>query len=188
MGLVPINLFASFLVLVAAFLAVFVESAFDLTRWLLGAQVSLLPPLMVYAALACDLPTVLLLALAGGVWFDSLSANQLGVTSLALLVPGILVHLRRGLILRREVTAQVALGLALSAAVPLLALLLMLSQRVEPLLGWHTLWCGVLVTLAGGLLTPLVFLTLDGVTRSLSYRPVSDSGHRPDREIRRGRT
>ena len=187
MGLVPINLFASFLVLVAAFLAVFIESAFDLTRWLFGAQVSLLPPLMVYAALACDLPTVALLALGGGVWFDSLSANPLGVTTVALLVPGIIVHLRRGLILRREITAQIALGLAVSAAVPLLSVLLILSQRFQPLLGWHSLWRAVLVTLAGGVVTPLVFMALDGVTRSLSYRPVSESGHRPDREIRRGR-
>ena len=187
MGLVPINLFASLLVLAAAFLAVFVESAFDLTRWLLGAQVDLLAPLMVYAALACDLPTVLLLAAGGGLWFDSLSANPLGVTSLALLLPGLLMHLRRDLILRREVTAQIVLGLAASAAVPVLSVLLLLSQRLQPLLGWNTLGRGLLVTVAGGLLTPLIFQALDAVTRSLSYRPATASGHRPDREIRRGR-
>lgn len=187
MGLVPINLFASFLVLSAAFLAVFLESAFDLTRWLLGAQVSLLPALMVYAAIACDLPTVLLLAFFGGVWFDSLSANPLGVTSLALLVPGFIIHLRRKVILRNEITAQVTLGLAASAAVPLISVLLVLSQRIEPLLGWNTLGRGLLVTLAGGALTPLVFSAVDAVTNSLSYRPAGHSGHRPDREIRRGR-
>jgi len=187
MGLVPVNLFASFLVLVAAFLAVFIESTFDLSRWLLGAQVDLLAPLMVYAALACDLPTVLLLAAGGGLWFDALSANPLGLTSLALLIPGFLIHLRRGVILRHEAAAQIALGLATSAAVPLLSVLLLLSQRLQPLLGWNTLGRGLLVTLAGGLLTPIIFQTLDAVTRSLSYRPAQDASQRNNREIRRGR-
>jgi cell shape-determining protein MreD len=187
MGLVPVNLFASCLVLVAAWLAVFVESVFDLTRWLLGAQVDLLAPLMVYAALACDLPTVLLLAGVGGLWFDSLSANPLGVTTLALLGPGLLLHLRRGLILRNQLTARLILGWVICGVVPLLSVLLLLTLRQDPLLGWHSLWRWLLVTLVGGLLTPLVFQTLDSVTHSLSYRRVHEPGTRPDREIRRGR-
>ena len=187
MGLVPVNLFASVLVVVAAFLAVFIESGFNLTRWLLGAQVDLLAPLMVYAALACDLPTVLLLAGAGGLWFDSLSANPLGVTSLALLVPGVLIHSRRGLLLRNQLTARLILGWATCSAVPLISVLLLLTLRQDPMLGWLSLWRWFLVALAGGALTPLVFQALDAVTQSLSYRPIHEPGTRPDREIRRGR-
>ena len=74
------NWLNTILVLGAAFLAVFWEAAFGGVRHLLGAQVDLLPPLMVYASLYTGITTVTLLALAGGLWFDSLSANPLGVT------------------------------------------------------------------------------------------------------------
>jgi hypothetical protein len=72
------------LILAAAFLAVFGEAAAfpvfgeALPRHWLGAQVDLLPALMVYAALNTDIVTVSLLAVLGGLWFDALSANPLG--------------------------------------------------------------------------------------------------------------
>ena len=72
------NLLQSILILAAAFLAVFGEAAFPLLRHWLGAQVDLLPALMVYAALNADIVTVSLLAVLGGLWFDALSANPLG--------------------------------------------------------------------------------------------------------------
>ena len=82
------NWLQTVLVLGAAFLAVFWEAAFGGVRHLLGAQVDLLPPLMVYASLCTGLTTVTLLALCGGLWFDSLSANPLGVTVLPLFAVG----------------------------------------------------------------------------------------------------
>src|SRR5205814_864722 len=65
-------------IFVAAFLAVFWEAAFNPVRHLLGAQIDLLPPIMVYASLTEGIGVVSLLALCGGLWFDSLSANPLG--------------------------------------------------------------------------------------------------------------
>ncbi len=82
------KLFNSILVLAAAFLAVFAEAAFQLPRHLLGAQVDLLPALMIYAALNTDVATVSLLAVLGGLWFDALSANPLGVSILPLFAVG----------------------------------------------------------------------------------------------------
>ena len=58
------NVFNSILVLAAAFLAVFGEAAFQWPRHLLGAQVDLLPALMIYAALNTNVATVSLLAVA----------------------------------------------------------------------------------------------------------------------------
>jgi len=57
-----VNLFNSILILVVAFLAVFAEAAFSLPHRLLGAQIDLLPALMIYAALNLDIVTVSLLA------------------------------------------------------------------------------------------------------------------------------
>ncbi len=60
--LFPMNAFNPILILAAAFLAVFGEAAFPLLRHWLGAQVDLLPGLMVYTALNTDIVTVSLLA------------------------------------------------------------------------------------------------------------------------------
>ncbi|HZL13877.1 MAG TPA: hypothetical protein VFC85_07000, partial [Verrucomicrobiae bacterium] len=87
------NVLQTILIFVAAFLAVFGEATFPLLRHWLGAQVNLLPAIMVYAALNANISVVALLAIFGGLWFDSLSANPLGVTILPLLVVGFLIYL-----------------------------------------------------------------------------------------------
>ena len=58
MGEVTMNWLHTVLVLSAAFLAVFWEAAFGGVRHLVGAQVDLLPPLMVYASLCTGITTV----------------------------------------------------------------------------------------------------------------------------------
>ena len=75
-------------ILFAAWLAVAFEISFNGFRNTLGAQVNLLPALMVYVALSSSLPSVALLAIAGGLAQDAFSANPLGVTTLALVLTG----------------------------------------------------------------------------------------------------
>src|SRR4051794_33832919 len=99
------------LIFVAAFLAVFVESTFSGYSSLLQAKVDLLPMLMVYTALTHGWFTVVTLAFAGGVWFDSLSANPLGASVLPLLLIGIVIFHNRGLLLRENTNAQFFFGL-----------------------------------------------------------------------------
>ena len=98
-------------ILLIAFLVVFLESYFRGLRNLVGAQIDLLPALMVYASLSAGISTVALLATLGGLWFDSLSANPLGITVLPLLVIGLLIHSGRDMILREQRYAQFMLGL-----------------------------------------------------------------------------
>ncbi|HZQ46734.1 MAG TPA: hypothetical protein VFC07_06980 [Verrucomicrobiae bacterium] len=181
------NWLNSILILMAAFIAVYLEAAFNGVRHFLGAQIDLLPALAVYASLRSNLLTITLLAILGGLWFDTLSNNPLGITVLPLFVPGFLIYLRRGLILREQYFARFILGLISSATVPALTLLLLLSTRQTPVLGWGTLWQWVVISLGGAILTPVCFLLFDGLNGALSYRPVSESSFRPDREIRRGR-
>ena len=129
-----------------ALLTVFAEAAFSVPRHWLGAQVDLLPALMVYAALQADMFTVSLLAVLGGMWLDSLSANPLGVSILPLLAVGFPIVLRRGLILRDLPFAQLVLGAAASATVPALTLLMLLNGGRQPLVGWGTLWQWLVMT------------------------------------------
>src|SRR5579862_5151281 len=99
----PVN---SILMLLVTFLAVFCEAAFNGLRNLLGAQIDLLPALLVVASLSAGLTTTTLVAVLGGLFFDSLSANPLGISVLPLFLVGFAIHTQRDLILRDQFFAQ----------------------------------------------------------------------------------
>jgi cell shape-determining protein MreD len=176
----------SILILLVAFLAVFCESAFSGVRNLLGAQIDLLPALMVYAALSAGLPTVTLLAALGGLFFDSLSANPLGITVMPLFVTGFLISTQRELILRDQLFAQSVLGLSASAFVPA-ATLLLLTGGHAPVLSWFTVWQWIVMSVGGMIATPALFLLFGWFDRTFTYRSATEMSFRPDREIRRSR-
>lgn len=180
------NLLNTILILAAAFLAVFVEAAFPLLHRWLGAQVDLLPALMICAALNTDIVTVSLLAVLGGLWFDALSENPLGITILPLFAVGFVICAKRDLILRVPF-AQVVLGTAASAVVPGLVVLLLLTAGQNPLLGWGSIWQWLVMTAGGAVATPVIFELFDWCQRTLSYQPQSETAFRPDREIRRNK-
>jgi rod shape-determining protein MreD len=181
------NALNSILVLVATVLAVFWEAAFHGIRNLFGAQVDLLPALIVYASLSTGLTVLSLAALLGGLLFDTLSANPLGVSVLPLYLVGLAIYSQRDLILRDQLLAQFVLGLAASALVPILALLLLLTLGHTPLLGWGSLWQWLVMSVGGAIATPVVFQLFDLFDRALNYRRTTEPSFRQDREIRRGR-
>jgi hypothetical protein len=181
------NPFQTILILSTAFLAVFGETVFSAPRALLGAQLDLLPAIMVYAALNAGLPTISLLAVLGGIWFDTLSANPLGVSILPLAAIGWPIYWRRDLILRDLPFAQLVLGAAASAAAPALTLLMLLSGGQELLLGWGTLWQWIVMAAGGAVATPFIFELMAACNRTLGYQPNQEAGFRPDREIKRGK-
>ena len=172
---------------VTAFVAVFVESAEGVVRHWIGAQIDVLPALMVYAGLSAGLPNLTALALAGGLWFDSLSANPLGVTVLPLFLIGLFIHLNRALVLRDLAYAQFILGLGACAAAPLLTLLLLINSGAHPLVGWSFIWQWLVMALGGAALTPLFFRLFGHVERALAYQRLPELAFSCHREIRRGR-
>lgn len=176
--------FNSMLILIAAFVAVFLQSAIN---GVLGVQIDLLPALMVYASLTAGPLTIATLALCGGLWFDSLSANPLGLSVLPLAGIGALILTRRDLILRKQTFAQVVIGLTASFAAPAVALLGMLTFGHTPMLGWGTVWQFIVMTLIGGAATPALFWLFGLLTQTFDYKEAQSSSFRPDREIRRGR-
>jgi len=174
-------------VLIAAYLAVFLEAAFAGFRDLVGVQLDLLPALMVYAALSGGILTVTLLAVVGGLLFDSISANPLGVSVLPLIFAGGAIHAGRELILRDQRFAQLFLGLAASTAVPLLTLIILMTTGHKPLLGWGTLWQLAVMGAGGALITPPCFHLFARLERALIHSRAPETSFRADREIRRGR-
>jgi rod shape-determining protein MreD len=175
------------LLFVTAFFAVFGEASLSgLHRWL-GAQVDLLPALMVYAALHASLLNVSLLAVFGGLLFDSLSGDPLGVCILPLFLVGFVIFLQRDLILRDLPFAQIILGAAASAVVPLLTVLLLLSAGKAPLLDWGSLWQWLVMIGGGAIATPWLFALFNWFNHAFGYKVRSESSFRSDREIRRSR-
>lgn len=182
------NYLNTIFILVVAFLAVFAEAWFEFLRNLIGAQIDLLPALMVYTALTNGIFSAAALAIFGGLWFDSLSSNPLGVTILPLFLIGLLIAQTRDLLLRENTFAQLVLGAAASAVCPLLTMFLILNLGHNPLLGWESTWQLIVMTVGGGLLTPLCFRLFDRIHSTLNYQPIVETSFRADRQIKRGRS
>ena len=166
------NALQTILILAFAFLAVFGEALLPGVRRLLGAQVDLLP--------------VPLLAVLGGLCFDALSANPLGITLLPLFTVGLAIFSKRELILHTLPFAQIVLGAVASAAVPALTVLLLLTGGQQPLLGWGSLWQWLVMTLGGAAAAPFIFALFAGCHHALGHPPRTETSFRADREIHRG--
>jgi rod shape-determining protein MreD len=164
-----------------------------LTSWpsglwsLLGAQIDLLPALIVYCGLNLGWGAMSSVAVLGGLWFDSLSANPLGISILPLFLVGTLVLQNHDLILRDERYAQFLLGAVASVLAPILTLLLLLSIGYKPIFGWGSIWHWTLMGLVGGAVTPFYFLLFRKMERVFAYGRLPESSFRRDREIKRGR-
>ena len=174
-------------ILLTAWLAVGFEISFDGFRHWFGAQVSLLPALMVHAALSSSLSSVALLAIVGGLAHDSFSANPLGVTTLALAFTGTLLHLKRDLVLRDQIYAQVLMGFLASSLVPACVVLaLMNTHNPVPLTG-RLLGQWLVMAIGGAVATPLVFRLFAQLNRWFTYQPLPESHYRATRQIKRTR-
>ncbi|MBI3878894.1 MAG: hypothetical protein HY301_02375 [Verrucomicrobia bacterium] len=173
--------------LVVAYFAVWLEATFNWPRRWLATQVDVLPALVVYAALFAEMPTITAVAVLGGLWFDALSANPLGVSVLPLFAVGFVVNHFRELIMREQAYAQYLLGLGAGAAVPLGTLLVLLSTGASPLIGWGSLWQWLVMTLACGALTPAFVKFFNWLDHTFGYRELAAPSFREDREIVRNR-
>jgi cell shape-determining protein MreD len=173
--------------LAAIWLAVFAQCAVTGPRVWLGAQVDLLPALMVYAGTTAGPGTVIAAALLGGLLLDSLSANPPGASVLPLLAVGAFIHRHRHLLVRDRLFAQSMLGLLASAAVPVMTLLVIFAAGERPLVGWHSLGQLAVLAAGGAVCTPVVFACFDRIHRAFFYSPVKAAAFRDDRRIMRGR-
>lgn len=175
------------LLILSAFLAIYFQSSFDLFRNLFGTQFDFLPALIVYASLTHSILFVALFAFCSGMFYDSLSANPLGISVLPLFIVALFIYKFRVLLLRERTYPQFILGITASVAVPLLTLLALITVDQQPLFGFGTIWQLLVLAALGGLTTPLVFRVLDKVGRTFNYSTLPESSFRPDREIKRGK-
>ncbi len=169
--------FHSLVILLAALIGVFLESACTLPRDLLGAPVHPLPPLIIYAALQSNLATLTLLAILGGLWQSALSADPVGISMAPLFLVGILVASYRKHFVRQQWFVHAMLGAAASALVPALVLFMLITLGHEPALNWFSLWQWLVASAGGGLITLAIFPLLDRARRALTH-PMVQGGYR----------
>ncbi len=173
--------------LVAAFTAAFLQAHASGLRHLLGAQLDLLTPLVVYAALLGHPATLATLATLGGLWLDALSVNPFGISILPLYLTGFLIQRNRELIQSDHPQTQWIVGLIACTLKLVLTLVLLLSLDHPPHLGWDTLWTLLVVATGGAALTPAVFWAFDRFNQAVHHPALGDPPFRADREIKRGR-
>jgi rod shape-determining protein MreD len=171
-----------------SYVAVFCAARFQGFSILTGAQFDFLPGLVVVAAMMHGVWAVLVVSITGGLLYDCLSANPVGVTTFVLAIVGTFVYINRDLLLRDQTYPQFILGAGASAAAPLLSYVVVSIMGRHPLVEWTSLWVWLVLTVTGGLLTPVWFVIFRKVDKALHYQDVPESSFRADREIERGRT
>jgi rod shape-determining protein MreD len=185
---IEVNSLNTIFILALAYVSVFLEAHVGFVRNLFGVQIDLLPAIVVFAALTSDMLTVVLLAIIGGLLFDSLSLNPLGVSILPLFLIGFVINRERELLLREHPFAQSIIGAVASILHPLMTLFLLMNAGMLPLLGWRSLWQLFALACAGAVATPLFFKLFSRAQYALSYQKRTDAPFRADREIKRGRS
>ena len=175
------------LMFVVLWLAIFAQTQFAVLHRAVGLPLSVLPALMVYAALTHGLALAAFFSVVAGLWLDSVSASRFGVSVFPMFIFVFVVQTRSHLLLREQRFAQFWLGATGGFGVPLLtAGILQLGQR-EPAFTQGTWWQLSVLGLVNGLVCPLVFGLFDQLSRTFDYQVVEPPSFRLDRQIVRGR-
>ncbi len=120
-------------------------------------------------------------------FFDSLSANPLGVSLISLCLVGAMLSVLRGLVLRDQALAQMALGACVSLVNPLMNLGILWALGMSPVVGWGTVFQITVMGVSGAVLAPFFFLLFDWLEEALTYAEEPFSRFRSEVEIKRGR-
>lgn len=168
-------------------LSVFAQTQFPvLHRWL-GAPLSVVPALLVYAALTHSLWLTALFSVVAALWLDGISASTFGVSVLPMFLYSFMVQTRGHLILREQRFAQFWLGLAGGVFVPLATAGMLQMGRREPAFTAGTWWQLLILGLLNALLCPWIFRFFDQLNRTFNYQSLEPQSFRIDRQMVRGR-
>jgi rod shape-determining protein MreD len=183
----PTNWIALTVFVTAGYAIAFAEGRVTFLKELTGAQVDLLPGLMVYAAMAYRTELVLGCALLFGLFYDALSANAFGTSFTAYAVIGLSASRFRELLLSEQFITHWVLGLIASAVAPLIEIVLLKLAGMEPLIGLGSIWQWAIMIAGGGLATPVWFKFFNLLDDASRFKELPESAFRPDRQIARGK-
>lgn len=159
-------------IFLATYLAVYIGVAVDLPRDWLGSSISLLPSLLVYAAIQHPVWGVSIVAVFGGLLQDSFSGNPLGVSIAALFVLGFTLNQKRDFVMHQLPLARMLLGFLMGGTVTLLGFLLTkitTAPAVSALIVAKTVF---LTAIASAFLTPLTFHLFARLHRTFTFKTI----------------
>jgi rod shape-determining protein MreD len=183
----PTNWATLLVFLITGYLTVFAQARVDWFRDFSGVQPDLLPGMIVFAAMAFPLGTVMLCSAVFGLLFDSFSLNLIGTSFVTLAVIGFFASRYRELLLSEHFTTHWVLGLIASGVAPVISYVVLRLQDSTPLVSWGSAWHWAIMTAGGGALTPLWFKVFSRLDDALRFKELPESTFRPDRQIARGR-
>ena len=183
----PTNGVTLLVFLITGYAVIFAQARWTMFRNFTGAQIDLLPGMIVFAAMAFRLETVMLCALVFGLLFDSFSVNALGTTVVTLGTVGFAASKYRELLLSEHFTTHWVLGLIASGAAPFISYIVLRLSGLNPLVGAGSAWHWAVMTAGGGVITPVWFKVFSRLDEALRYKEIPESAFRPDRQIARGR-
>ena len=185
------NRFSYIVVLCIIFIGIFLATVINTPREWLGAQFEITPLIVAYVALRGSAGEAAFAAAFGGLFLDSLSMNPLGISILPLFLIAVVLQSSKEIMVVNSTYTQFIVGLCAGAASPVLTMFMMLLvDGPEPMLGWVTLWHLTRLSLPCGLLSPILFKTmdrLDGMLTYPSYPQISESMVSGNRQIKRGK-
>jgi rod shape-determining protein MreD len=183
----PTNGVTLLVFLITGYVIIFAQARFTFFRDFFGAQADLLPGMIVFAAIAFRLETVMMCAVIFGLLLDSFSLNALGISVVTLGAIGFAASRFRELLLSEQFTTHWVLGLIASGVAPLISYILLRLSGMNPLIGAGSAWHWTIMTAGGGLVTPLWFKIFSRLDEALRFKEIPESTVRPDRQIARGR-
>ena len=183
----PTNGVTLLVFLITGYVIIFAQGKFTFFRDFFGAQPDLLPGMIVYAAMAFKLETVMVCVCIFGLLFDSFSLNPLGTTVVTLGVIGFAASRYRELLLSEQFTTHWVLGLIASGVAPIISYAVVRLSDLTPLVAAGSALQWAIMTAGGGIVTPLWFKVFNWLDIALRYKEIPESTVRPDRQIARGR-
>lgn len=161
-------------------------SFFSGLRAITGISIDLLPMIMTYIAMNYRVGVIALFSIIGGVMYDSLSANPLGITCFGLFSAGAVINYLKQFVVKTLYQSQSTFGFIACMVSPLISLVAMLSMGIKPLIDVEWLLKIIISAVICGLLTPLVFKFFQWIDHTFNYKPVVATSFRADREIEHG--
>ena len=183
----PTNGVTLLVFLITGYVIIFAQGKFTFFRDFFGAQPDLLPGMIVFAAMAFRLETVMVCVCIFGLLFDSFSMNPLGTSVVTLGAIGFGASRYRELLLSEQFTTHWVLGLVASGVAPLISYAVVRLSDMTPLVSMGSALQWAIMTAGGGIVTPLWFKVFNWLDLALRYKEIPESTFRPDRQIARGR-
>lgn len=162
-------------IFLAVYVAVFIDVGWNGPRDWLGTPVSLLPALLVYAAVQYPVWGVVIVSVFGGLVRDSYSGDPLGVSLAALFALGFTLNRYREFVMHQLPFARMLLGFIAGAAFPLIGYLLtnlVASPQAPKLSVFHTIAISAIVSAS---LTPLTFRLFARLHRTFTFGTIRDT-------------